>query len=368
MSIEKIRATADLRIDERAYAGCPLYLRDGSLDFVPSRWVTHMWRGEKPDTANSYARQFLPFLQYLERRRLPWWDVTTEDVDAYMTRMQLARYSPSSMRLTLQAIFSFYDWCKKRGFIERAPFIIRTGRRVSDLFLPAAIKPAGQVDRIAKIISREHFESVLEHIPAASDEVVFRTELTFQCGRYIGLRRQEIAGLTRSAIHAASGKRLPVVLLHLPASITKAGRERDVFIPQHLLHRIERYVSVYRADTVRRARERSRHYQEPQHLFLTLNGAPLSREYISATWNVAAHAAGVDARFHSNRHWFGTIVVAAAKRLKLADPLREAANLLGHADVATTQIYDHSSSLLEPDEDFTSVIELAWRRYETQQS
>jgi integrase/recombinase XerD len=83
------------------------------------------------------------------------------------------------------------------------------------------------------------------------------------------------------------------------------------------------------------------HRQSPA-LFVTRSGKRLSRKGIWKNYAALATEAGISSRLHTLRHTFATDLLAGG-----AD-LRSVQELLGHADISTTQVYTHvNASLLK---------------------
>lgn len=110
----------------------------------------------------------------------------------------------------------------------------------------------------------------------------------------------------------------------------KGGRERVVPLGRIARQRLTEYQTVARSSLVAGARSR------PE-LFVSRRGAPLSRQMIWKLLKRYLQVASLDPRFspHSLRHAFATHLLDGG-----AD-LRAVQAMLGHADVATTQIYTH---------------------------
>ncbi|MDR2181402.1 MAG: tyrosine-type recombinase/integrase, partial [Treponema sp.] len=107
----------------------------------------------------------------------------------------------------------------------------------------------------------------------------------------------------------------------------KGGKERIcVFGKEARLH-LKRYL-----DEARPALAGHRH---PPALFLSRRGKRLSRKGMWKNYSLLAIIAGTSSKLHTLRHSFATELLAGG-----AD-LRQVQELLGHSDLATTQIYTH---------------------------
>jgi integrase/recombinase XerD len=79
-------------------------------------------------------------------------------------------------------------------------------------------------------------------------------------------------------------------------------------------------------------------YRRSQAFFVSRQGKRLSRKGIWKNYRTLTAQAGISSRLHTLRHTFATELLAGG-----AD-LRSVQELLGHADLATTQIYTHVDS------------------------
>lgn len=144
-------------------------------------------------------------------------------------------------------------------------------------------------------------------------------ELLYDCG----LRVSELVELRLSSIYAAEG---------YVRVIGKGDKERWVPVGERALQLVETYVVGVRAHVpVQRGEE---HY-----LFLNRRGRRLSRQMVFMVLRDAAKGAGIAKRVgpHTLRHSFATELVEGG-----AD-LRSVQEMLGHATIATTEVYTHLS-------------------------
>ncbi|MCU0331268.1 MAG: tyrosine recombinase XerD [Candidatus Kapabacteria bacterium] len=173
---------------------------------------------------------------------------------------------------------------------------------------------------LPEALSAEQMASLLDSMPTISAAEV-RNKAMLETMYGSGLRVSEVIGLRRSDVHVET-KVLRI--------IGKGSKERIVPIGGAAIRWIETYMSEARARFVRTA-------ETADVLFLSIRGKALSR---MAVWNVvtdAARRAGLDVHVHPHmfRHSFATHLLEGG-----AD-LRAVQDMLGHADIATTQIYTH---------------------------
>ena len=140
-----------------------------------------------------------------------------------------------------------------------------------------------------------------------------------------GLRVSELVALPLAALDRRAG---------LVRVLGKGSRERIVPLGEPALRAVETWLADGRPLWARRARRGS------EAVFLTARGSAMSRQNFFARLRQLARRAGVDAERvspHVLRHSFATDLLEGG-----AD-LRAVQAMLGHADLATTQIYTHVS-------------------------
>jgi integrase/recombinase XerD len=107
----------------------------------------------------------------------------------------------------------------------------------------------------------------------------------------------------------------------------KGNKERMVIFGDEAALWLMRYISEVRPILAK--------HMHPKALFLGRSGKRLSRKGIWKNYTLLAVIAGTSSKLHALRHSFATELLAGG-----AD-LRQVQELLGHADLATTQIYTH---------------------------
>ncbi len=203
----------------------------------------------------------------------------------------------------LSALRSFYQFCVLEGVRQDNP-----AGRIST--------PRGE-HRLPGVLSVEEVERLLNGIDLATsaglrDRALF--ELIYSCG----LRISEAVALELSNLYLDEG----LVLVS-----GKGDKERLVPLGDEAGHWIARYLEEARPALSRRLGE--------QALFLNRRGNRLSRKGMWKRFHELTQLVGVDAKVHTLRHSFATHLLEGG-----AD-LRSVQELLGHADIGTTQIYTH---------------------------
>ncbi len=175
---------------------------------------------------------------------------------------------------------------------------------------------------LPRVLAVEQIETVLAGVPlegAAAERDLALFELLYGCG----LRASEVTGLRVEDVDLEGG---------LVRCVGKGDKERVVPLGSHAAAAVGRY-----AAHGRRVLLGSHRHDE---LFLNARGGPLTRQGLAYLLARTLRRVGLDgkASLHTFRHSFATHLLEGG-----AD-LRSVQEMLGHADVATTQIYTHVSA------------------------
>lgn len=263
-------------------------------------------RGLRPKTVDAYGSDLQRYLDFLHREGVTAPDaILPEHVSAHLAALEKAGLSPRSQARHLAAIRMFHR------------FLL--GDRITEK------DPARAVDRpklgrsLPVVLSREQIEALLavaepETALGARDRAIL--ELLYATG----LRVSELCDLTLDDLQLQAG--------YLIAR-GKGDKERIVPVGLVAIAAVEHYLGFAR-DAIARGRA-------GRHLFVGPSGRRLSRQTVWKRIRNHARAAGIEADIspHKLRHSFATHLLEGG-----AD-LRAVQQMLGHADVATTQIYTH---------------------------
>lgn len=204
---------------------------------------------------------------------------------------------------SLSALRSFFQYC----VLEE----IRTDNPAGKISTPRG------ESRLPGVLSVEEVEAILSGIDLDSpaglrDRALF--ELIYSCG----LRISEAVDLELRNLYLEEG----LVLVR-----GKGDKERLVPLGDEASRWIATYLEKARPQLSRRVSE--------QALFLNRRGGRLSRKGMWKRFHELTQSVGIDAKVHTLRHSFATHLLEGG-----AD-LRSVQELLGHADIGTTQIYTH---------------------------
>ena len=259
-------------------------------------------RRMSPHTITNYRRDLLAAAGHFAGRR--WGDLNSHDVRALVAALHRKGRGGASLQRLLSSLRGFYRW------------LIREGR--------ARINPADGIQapksgkRLPRTLDAEAVGQLLDHNSSDTplklrDRAIM--ELIYSCG----LRLAEALSLDVDTIDLRDGS---VVVTG------KGGKTRMLPVGTPAVQAIRRWLKA-RALLVPDPAERA--------LFVNHRGARLSPRGVQQRLAEAARAAGLDTRLHPHmlRHSF------ASHMLEASGDLRAVQELLGHANLSTTQIYTH---------------------------
>ena len=270
-------------------------------------------RGAAKNSTAAYARDLNIWCGFLGARKKAALSATTDDVKAFQVETERLGLARATTARRLSAIKQFHGFLLAEGLAKDNPAAIVQGPRAQR--------------SLPKILNDEDVAKLLEAAATKAAEAEGAAKLRalrLQCLLSVlaatGLRVSELVSLPFHA--ATSSDRFLTVK-------GKGGRERMVPLADTARSLIQTYVKALREVAEK----------EPKFLFPS-HGAKgqLTRQHFALELKTLARMAGVNAAKvspHVLRHVFASKLLAAG-----AD-LRSVQQMLGHADIATTQIYTH---------------------------
>jgi integrase/recombinase XerD len=266
--------------------------------------------GLSPATLAAYGADLRDLVADLERRgaRAPEDVAPSQLVDHVRAMHRDRKLQPSSIARHLATIRVFFRFLLANGRISEDP----TGL----LETPTRWK------RLPGVLSPKQMKALLASPTPDSGRLWLRDKAMLELMYAAGLRASEVGVLAQRDYNATLG----VVLV-----TGKGGKQRLVPVGRPARETIDRYVQDLRPELARFADGRDR-----DRLLLSNTGRPLERV---AVWQIvrrcAARAGLKDVHPHMLRHSFATHLLAGGADLRVVQ------ELLGHSDIATTQIYTH---------------------------
>lgn len=260
-------------------------------------------RRQSPLTCDNYHRDLVRLARYLSGQGIDQWRMlNSHQLRRYVAELSRSRLGGRSIARHLSATRRLFDFLLREKAVTDNPALDvrapRSGRR-----LP----------RVADVDQLNH---LLDSDP--DDPLEIRDRAIFELMYSSGLRLAEVAGCTLDALDLAGGE---------IRVLGKGSKERVLPVGAKALEAIDAWLAV---------RPGLAGSEQPA-LFVSRRGDPLSRRSIQARlarWGIVK---GADQPLypHLMRHSF------ASHLLESSGDLRAVQELLGHADIATTQVYTH---------------------------
>ncbi len=257
-----------------------------------------------PKTVEAYRRDLSHFARWLGAAPSR---ATTQDLERYVAQLRADGLAPATIARRIAALRGLYRHLLLLGTRADNPAVeLMPPRRARKL--PRTLSP-GEAERL--------IEAANGTTPRALRDSAI-VELLYGAG----LRVSELVSLERTSVQLEE---------RLVRCVGKGGKERVVPIGRRAVEALRRYASRGRPHLDRRRR--------PE-LFLNAKGGPLTRAGVFLILRGIAAKAGLDPqRVHPHllRHSFATHLLEGG-----AD-LRSVQEMLGHADLTTTELYTHVS-------------------------
>lgn len=272
-----------------------------------SEYLTYLRveKGLRPLTCEAYERDLLQFAEYLERENALLMKARQQEAAGFLEHLRTHGVESRSMARKLSCLRGFYKWLLLDKRIKHDPTV--------NLESPDAWKV------LPKSLAPAEVNSMLERVAVAADHpeadaVALRDRAILELLYAGGLRVSELTGLCVADLSLDAGR----VLVR-----GKGDKERIVPLGALCIIALQEYLQRGRPALASKSRANQ--------LFLSVRGKPLSREWV---WHLVK-SSDSHASPHKLRHSCATHMVERG-----AD-LRTVQTFLGHADIATTQVYTH---------------------------
>lgn len=266
-------------------------------------------RGASAHTLAAYGRDLTTYLDFLCSRGIAGLDaVTRDDLTAWVVSLRARGLAPTTVARKVSAVKSFHRFLAREGVTATHP--------AAGLPLPKA------PERLPDVVSIADADKLLSQ-PFPDSPSGLRDRAMLETLYGCGLRVSELVGLDTGDVDLAEG---------LVRVFGKGGKERVVPIAGAAARALGAYLTRGRPN-LRAKTARSR--QDPSAVFLSARGARLTRQAVFGIVRRYGGRVGLALHPHTLRHSFATHMLEGG-----AD-LRALQEMLGHADIATTQIYTH---------------------------
>jgi len=266
-------------------------------------------RGLSHNTIDGYRRDLIDYLSFISGRGADEPSKCTyELILIYALRLRAQNLSPSTIQRRLSAIATFHRFLVRDGFADEDPTANME-------------RPRKQL-RLPKYLEREAIEKLLEQ-PSESTLLGLRDRAMLELLYATGARISELIGLNLGDVNLETG---------FIRCLGKGSKERIIPIGRKAIEALKAYLTLSRPSLDRGISGSA--------LFLSRSGRRLCRTAafkILKRYGIASGLSNPPSP-HVIRHTFATHM------LKGGADLRSIQELLGHANIATTQIYTHVSS------------------------
>lgn len=263
----------------------------------------HSERGLSPRTQKAYQRDLSRLAEEMQIQDIDNLAAVSEHtIRGLIARLHRQGQGSRSLQRLLSAIRSFYSWLMKEGFAEHNPAAAvrapKSGRKLPQTLDADAVTRLLEIDDDSPLAVRD--KAIMELFYSS------------------GLRLSELAGLKWSQVDLAAG---------LITVVGKGNKTRMVPVGSYAATALVNW---------RKVRATFAGFEDP-HVFLSKLGNPISTRSIQVRIRYWAQRQGLPQKVypHLLRHSF------ASHLLESSGDLRAVQELLGHADISTTQIYTH---------------------------
>jgi integrase/recombinase XerD len=279
------------------------------LDFLAH---LELERGMARNTLQSYRSDLLQFGAFLKQRARGAENAEPADVADFLTELARGNGRPPASTSTIQrkaaALRSFYRHLRREGVRESDP--------------TAQLTPPRKSRKLPRVLGRAEVQRLLEQ-PKGTDPIALRDRALLELMYACGLRASETIDLDMTQVDLVD---------HVVLARGKGSKERLVPVGRTAARAV--------ADYLRRGRPHLVGERTQTRLFVNFRGGTLTRQGLYKIIGRHARSAGLADKMspHTLRHTFATHLLAGGC------DLRSVQEMLGHADVSTTQLYTHLSN------------------------
>jgi integrase/recombinase XerD len=263
--------------------------------------------GLAENTLTAYRHDLMSLAGFCTEQRIDLKTISVRDIQGFMISLrENAGLAESSIARRLVAVKLFLKYGHQNGQVNED--------------VAALIETPKKWQHIPRVLNRQEVDRLLGLPNETEDPLALRDRAILELFYATGLRVSELVGLTLSSVHLDIG---------YLRCIGKGRRERVVPIGSRAVEALNAYLSGLRPQLLDGSGTDA--------LFISRTGKPLDR---TNCWRLVvkyARQMGVAGRLspHTLRHCFATHLLAGGADLRVVQ------ELLGHADISTTQIYTH---------------------------
>nr|WP_035463626.1 site-specific tyrosine recombinase XerD [Ligilactobacillus ceti] len=264
-------------------------------------------RGLSANTVASYRNDLQTFALYLAEQNLSYQSVTKDDVLAYLQKEMDTGKTNATIIHRITSLRKFYQYLVQDQIVTQNPMLL--------------IDTPKKQQHLPEVLTTKEVETLL-NTPNTGQALGMRDRAILEVMYATGLRVSEIVNLKLNDLHLSLG---------IIQTIGKGQKERIIPIGDVAIHWLEQYLQLSRPKLLKNKRS--------PYLFLNFHGNQLTRQGIWKNLKKQVQQAGITKEVspHTLRHSFATHILENGADLRIVQ------ELLGHADISTTQIYTHLS-------------------------
>jgi integrase/recombinase XerD len=263
-------------------------------------------RGLSERTIDAYGRDLARLVAFLETRRVDRPGAAAPaDLRDYVYHLKDQGLQPTSIRRNLSAVRGYYAYLLGEGVVVADP--------------SERLDPPKVWRRLPGVLGRDEIEKLIE-APDPEHRFYWRDRALLEFAYASGVRVSELTGLMVRDVAFEDG---------LAVVFGKGAKERVVPVGRTALRALDIYL--------REVRPKLAGSETDGRVFLNAHGRPLTRMGVWKILRSAVRRAGIRKRVtpHTLRHSFATHLLEGGADLAAVQ------EMLGHADISTTQIYTH---------------------------
>ncbi|HTR74428.1 MAG TPA: site-specific tyrosine recombinase XerD [Solirubrobacterales bacterium] len=295
-----------------ADSGADARFRSLTLDFLS---YLELERGLSRNTLNAYRTDLLQYGEYLSSHHIDALVARPAEVGEFLAELatggpERAPCSSATIHRKAACLRSFYKHLRRDELVGEDP--------------TASLAAPRRAKKLPHVLNYPEVQKLLAS-PQGSEPTALRDRALLEVMYACGLRASEVIGLEMADVDMEEG---------FVRARGKGSKERLVPLGRQAIAAIRGYLRGGRPELLR-----GRGEVQESHLFLNFRGGPLTRQGLYKIVQRHAAEVGLDGKMspHTLRHSFATHL------LSNGCDLRAVQEMLGHADIATTQMYTHLS-------------------------
>ena len=255
------------------------------------------------NTRQAYVRDLELFSKWIKKSTN---QVLRKDVINYISFLKKERYAPASIARKLAALKAFFRFMTNEGYLEIDP--------------AEGVEAGNKARLLPKVLNIAEVDKLLA-APDINTEEGFRDRTMLEVLYATGMRVSELINLQLSNVNLS---------MKYVIAFGKGAKERIIPLGHYAVNYVEKYLNVVRPKLMKENVKDDR-------MFLTVRGRAMTRQRFWQIIKEYGEKAGIKKALtpHILRHSFATHL------LNNGADLRTVQELLGHADISTTQIYTH---------------------------